>query len=261
MKEKVSLSVKITSLFRVFVSFLIIGMGAFVFAPLFLFCLPWRGVRIKLGNIYGHIIGRIVLFAIGMRATVIHRERIQEYFPAIYLSNHSTALDPLIAIWICPTNGCGIAKKEIAHVPFFGQIYYLAGHLLIDKSNPEKAIASLNESVDLIKKYNLSLWIWPEGTRSITGRMLPLKKGFAHLAIASGLPIVPIVVRNGHKRWPAKTYHLYPGKYEIEILPKVDTSHWTKETLNDHIAEVQQIYNDALPEEQKLLPNIDKDLS
>ena len=82
----------------------------------------------------------------------------------------------------------------------------------------------MNESVELIKKYNLSLWIWPEGTRSVTGRMLPLKKGFAHLAIASGLPIVPIVVRNGHKRWPAKTYNLYPGEYEIEILPKVDTS-------------------------------------
>ena len=248
-----SLFFKMTSIVRFSVGFFIIIVSAILFMPIFLVLLPWRGLRIKLGNIYGHIVGISVIYAIGMRPKVIHHERIQEYFPAIYLSNHSTALDPLIAIWICPINGCGVAKKEIAHVPFFGQIYYLAGHLLIDKSQPEKAIASLNDSVELIHKYNLSLWIWPEGTRSKTGRMLPLKKGFAHLAIASGLPIVPIVVRNGHKRWPAKTYLLYPGEFEIEVLPKVETTHWKKETIDEHVAEIQQIYNTALSDEQKLL--------
>ena len=88
---------------------------------------------------------------------------------------------------------------------------------------------------------------------SIQTSIIPLKKGFAHLAIASGLPIVPIVIRNGHKRWPAKTYLVFPGEFEIEILPKVDTSHWTKETLNDHVAEIQKIYNDALSEDQRLI--------
>ena len=101
----------------------------------------------------------------------------------------------------------------------------------------------MKELGHLVQELKLGVWIWPEGTRSLDGRVLPLKKGFAHMAIATGLPIVPIVVKGAHIRWPSKTMLLYPGSYEIEILPKVETSHWKRESLEEHIKEIHQIYN------------------
>ena len=212
-----------------------------------------------MGNFYGKVVGPTVLWAIGMRATVLHRERVNDNYPAIYLSNHTSQLDPLIAIWICPFGGCGVAKKEIANVPFFGWVYRLSGHLLIDRSSPAKAISSMQELARLVEALKLGVWIWPEGTRSLDGRLLPLKKGFAHMAIKTKLPIVPVVVRNAQYRWPSKTILLYPGRYEIEVLPRVETDDWSVETLDQHIARIEQIYNENLPSEQQSLTYLNPD--
>jgi 1-acyl-sn-glycerol-3-phosphate acyltransferase len=249
-----SLWFRVLSILRFSIGFLIIIISALIYIPLVALCLPWRGLRVRMGNWYGKVVGPSVVYAIGMRPKIVNHERIKHNYPAIYLSNHSTALDPMLAIWLCPTGGCGVAKKEISYVPFFGQAYYLSGHILLDRSNHEAAIASMQEAANWVKKYNLSLWIWPEGTRSDSGRILPFKKGFAHLAIATGLPIVPIVVKGAQSRWPARTFLIYPGSFEVEVLPPVDTSSWAKETLAEHVAEIENIYINALPEDQRPLP-------
>ena len=242
---------QITSIIRYSIGFSLMSLFSIFYLPLMVLFLPSRYIRIRMGNFYGKIVGPMVLRSIGMKGTVHHRERINTSYPAIYLSNHTSQMDPLIAIWICPFGGCGVAKKEIASIPFFGWTYRLAGHLLIDRSSPEKAISSMQELARLVQELHLGVWIWPEGTRSLDGRLLPLKKGFVHMAIETGLPIVPIVVKGAHTRWPSKTMLLYPGHYEIEILPKVDTSHWKRETLTEHVKEIHQLYNDALPEDQQ----------
>ena len=64
-------------------------------------------------------------------------------------------------------------------------------------------------------------------------------------------PVVPIVVRDGHKRWPPKTFLLYPGEFEIEVLEPIDTSQWSEENIDRHIQSVVDIYNDALPLDQR----------
>lgn len=224
-----------------------------IYIVLAILCLPSRVLRIKLGNIYGSAVGPVVIRIVGSRAQVQDYDRIKSSRPAIFLSNHTTGLDPLIAIWLCPLGGCGVAKKEIARVPFFGWAYLLSGHLLIDRSNQERAIASMKAIAQLVRQHQLSIWIWPEGTRSRNGRMLPLKKGFAHLALQTGLPIVPIVVHHGHHRWHSHRIKLSPGPLKIEVLPPIDTSSWRLENIDAHIAEVQAIYDAALAPEQRLM--------
>ena len=248
--NNVSFALKLTSFIRFSLGFLIIIVSALVYMPLMLLMIPFRGIRIRMGNLYGKVAGPAAIYTIGMRPKILNRERIPNHYPAIYISNHSCALDPLIAIWLCPIGGCGVAKKEISYVPFFGQVYWLAGHILLDRSNKESAIASLNEAAKWVAKYNLSLWVWPEGTRSKDGRLLPFKKGFVHMAIATGLPIVPIVVHQAHKRWPARTYIINPGPFTIEVLPPVDTSSWTTESLEAHVEEIKTIYTNTLSEDQ-----------
>ena len=73
------------------------------------------------------------------------------------------------------------------------------------------------------------------------------------MAIETKLPIVPVVVRNAQYRWPSKTMLLYPGDYEIEILPRIDTDTWSIDTLAEHIAYIERVYNENLPPEQQSL--------
>ena len=143
-----------------------------------------------------------------------------------------------------------MAKKEIARIPGFGQAYWLSGHLLIDRGNRESAIARMAKTAEFVQENGLSLWMWPEGTRSPDGRLARFKKGFAHLAITTGLPIRPIVVHDAHKCWPARTMKLFPGPLRIEVLEDIATSGWTREGLDDHIEEVHRAFVAALEPHQ-----------
>ena len=113
----------------------------------------------------------------------------------------------------------------------------------------------MNKIAAIVQAHNLSLWIWPEGTRSKDGRLLPFKKGFVHLALATKLPIVPIITHDGHKRWPARKVSVYPGPLVIDVLPPIDTSGWTLENLERQLQSVHSICNEALCAEQRILPN------
>ncbi len=213
--------------------------------------LPSRALRIRSGNLYGKIIGPMVFRIAGISIEVEGRDKINGSMPAIYLANHSSNVDPWASMWLCPMGGCGVAKKEIGRIPVFGQVYWLAGHLLIDRGSPQKAIASVNELSDLVKKLGLSIWLWPEGTQSKDGRLLPFKRGFVHMAIATGLPVVPVVFHDAHKRWPARSTTLTPGALNVTVLDPIDTSNWTSETSKEHALAVQSVFTEHLAPHQR----------
>ncbi|MDG1545563.1 MAG: lysophospholipid acyltransferase family protein [Candidatus Poseidoniia archaeon] len=237
---------KISLSLRFFIGFMWLSFWSLFSISLMLICLPFRTIRIRLGNFTGKIIGPFITRIAGTKITYSNYKRISETKPAIYVMNHASALDIFVAMALCPYGGCGIGKKEIIKIPFFGLVYWLSGHLLIDRSNHQKAISSMNELSSFVKKNNLSIWIWPEGTRSLDGKLLPFKKGFAHLAISTGLPIVPVILHDAHKRWPAKTMDFYPGEVKVDILDPIKTKHWNKENLDSHIEEVKGLMAEAL---------------
>jgi len=231
---------------RFIIGSLWISFWSLISLSLMIVCLPFRNLRIKLGNFTGKMIGPFITRITGTKIKYSNYHRISETKPAIYVMNHASALDIFVGMALCPYGGCGVGKKEIIKIPFFGLVYWLSGHLLIDRSNREKAISSMNNLSSFVKKNNLSIWIWPEGTRSLDGELLPFKKGFAHLAIATGLPIVPVILHNAHKRWPAKTMEFYPGEVQVDILDPIKTEHWSKESIDAHIEEVKGLMTNAL---------------
>lgn len=243
------------SIFRIALGFSCIAIQSLIMTPLFILFLPSRYHRIRLGNLYGKTVVPFILIALGTRFRIKNKEKLDGQFPAIYLSNHSSQIDPLIAIKLAPFGACGVAKKEIASVPFFGWTYRLSGHLLLDRSNRESAIASMAKLNEAIKQFRLGVWIWPEGTRSRDGRLLPFKKGFAHMALATGLPVVPIVVTQAQNRWPSKSLKINPGDVHIEVLDAIPTTDWTEENIEEHVQKVWEIYVQHLPEDQKPPPN------
>ena len=225
-------------------------------APVFvlcaLLCLPFRGVRIRLGNVYAKIVGYSLAWILGIRWTLIHGERLGAQ-PAIYICNHTSTADFFFGSALCPMGGCGVAKKEIVRIPVAGQMYWLTGHLRIDRGNPKRARASLKELAAVVKRHGLSVWMWPEGTRSRDGRLLPFKRGIVHIACATGLPIVPIVIRGMYRRWEPGGFTIRPGAIEVEVFPPIDTSEWRANASRQHAAALRQVFIDALPEDQQPL--------
>jgi len=236
---------------RIAVSFVLVSSGAIVYLLLSLLLMPWRPLRIRIGNVYGKTFGRSAVRILGVRTRVRHRERLAASSPAIYITNHTSILDVLISMWLCPMGGCGIAKKEIARIPFFGWAYRLSGHLLIDRGDREGAIAALAATAAFVRSRRLSIWIWPEGTRSRDGRLLSFRKGFVHLALATGLPVVPVVLHGAHERVPGRSFTLIPGELEVEVLEPIDTRGWKQETVDEHVEQVHAIVCRALRPAQR----------
>ncbi|KAL0306373.1 UNVERIFIED_CONTAM: 1-acyl-sn-glycerol-3-phosphate acyltransferase [Sesamum radiatum] len=154
---------------RIVVCFVSMMLTTFIWGVIMVLLLPWPYQRIRQGNIYGHVTGKMLMWILGNPITIEGAEYSNER--AIYISNHASPIDIFLIMWLTPTGTVGIAKKEIIFYPLFGQLYVLANHLRIDRSNPKAAIESMKEAADAVVRNNLSLIIFPEGTRSKNGQL------------------------------------------------------------------------------------------
>lgn len=109
------------------------------------------------------------------------------------------------------------AKKELFSIPLLGLAMRRAGYILIDRSRHDRAMASMREAADKIGK-GTSIVIFPEGTRSCDGSLQhPLKKGGFHLAIDSGVPIVPVTIIGSRDVLPKHGKRVKPGTIILNI--------------------------------------------
>jgi len=233
------------------VAMLVLVVASAIYVPACILLLPSRSLRIRAGNVYGKIVGPLIFGLAGIRPVIHNKEGLSGSFPALYVCNHTSTADMWLGMWMCPYRGCGVAKKEIVFLPFFGQAFWLSGHLLLDRGNRARAMASMANVRGVVHKHGLGIWMWPEGTRSRDGRLRPLKKGFIHLAIATGLPVVPVVFHNADIHWPSKKFRTVPGDLHIDILPPIDTSEWVSERAGEHAHTVWEAFQNALGPRQK----------
>jgi putative phosphoserine phosphatase / 1-acylglycerol-3-phosphate O-acyltransferase len=117
--------------------------------------------------------------------------------------------------------------------------------VFIDRDNPTAAVESLHQ-VEERARQGLSIMIAPEGTRLDTTSVGPFKKGPFRMAMAVGIPVVPIVIRNAEIIAARNSTTMNPGTVDVAVFPPISVSDWTVETLSDRIAEVRQLYLDTL---------------
>ncbi|MFD2177220.1 1-acylglycerol-3-phosphate O-acyltransferase [Veronia pacifica] len=121
-----------------------------------------------------------------------------EYAPtetnSVYISNHQSVYDFATAPGMLRPRTVSIGKKDILWIPFFGQLYWITGNILLDRENKSKARDTIKQVVEAIHKRNLSVWMYPEGTRSKGRGLLPFKTGAFRMAIEAGVPITPMCV-------------------------------------------------------------------
>lgn len=248
-----SILLTLSSALRFVIGFLIVAVASTITMAMAIVLLPWRILRIKLCNYYGKIIGYTIVRIAGVNPVLRSMERINRQHPAIYVANHASTLDAFLSIWMCPIGGSGVMKKQVYKIPFFGQLYMLSGHLALNREDKSKAIAGIEDIVQVVKNHRISIWIMPEGTRSRDGRLLPFKLGFVHMAVATGMPIVPVVIHGAHKTWVKGTTYVEPTAIEIDVLDPVPTTHWRTETARRHAEEIHRIFVEHLREDQKPL--------
>lgn len=165
--------------------------------------------------------------------------------PAVFLFNHQSAIDVLIIAKLLRRDFNAIAKQEIALNPLVGPVFRVADTVFVDRRNHEKAIEALRPVVASLKS-GLSLAIAPEGTRSTSDRLGPFKKGPFHIAMQAGVPVVPIVIHNAGDVLPKGGFFVRPAPVLVDVLPPVRTDGWRPETVDRHVAQVRDLYLDAL---------------
>lgn len=145
--------------------------------------------------------------------------------PVIFAGNHASLLDPPLVISTLPGRPVFITKRELARVPFLGWVIWLADFIFIDRTDPQAARRSLEVAADCIRA-GQSVMTFPEGTRSRDGRLLPFKKGTFHLALAAGVPIVPLAIQGGLDILPRGTWHVRGGGYRITVGQPLHPDHF-----------------------------------
>jgi HAD superfamily hydrolase (TIGR01490 family) len=181
----------------------------------------------------------VALGLAGIDLRVSGREHLWSHRPAVFIFNHQSWLDGFIIMKLLRQDVTAVAKKEVSRQPVFGQVGWLMNMAYVDRADPVQARKALEPVVERIRE-GYSLAISPEGTRSPTPRLGPFKKGAFHMAMQSGAPIVPIVIRNaGLHLWRGSVF-MRKGTIDVRVLPPVWTDDWTPKDLGERVADVRE---------------------
>ena len=189
-----------------------------------------------------------VLALNGVKLNVIGAENLTAQRPAVFLFNHRNNFDVFMVAALVKDNWTGVAKKELASNPLVGTLGRLLDAAFIDRSDTAVAVAALKPVEDAARK-GLSILVAPEGTRREGAGPLevgPFKKGAFRIAMATGLPVVPIVIRNSDSVAGRNATTLHPGTVDIAVLPPVSVADWTVANLGDKIEQIRGDYLELL---------------
>jgi len=190
--------------------------------------------------------GDLALALAGVHVNVVSgAEHLWSHRPAVFIFNHQSNVDPLVVMSLVRRDLTGVGKKELAANPLLRGLGALADFVFIDRSDTAGAVAAL-EPLQAALARGKSLAIAPEGTRSPTPRLGEFKKGAFHLAMAGGVPIVPVVIRNASDVWPKSARFLRPGTVDVVVHPPIPVDGWSVDKLDDHVADVRRLYLDTL---------------
>ncbi|MCP1106282.1 1-acylglycerol-3-phosphate O-acyltransferase [Serratia nevei] len=137
----------------------------------------------------------------------------------VYVANHQSNYDIFFLTAAVPPGAVSIGKKSILYFPFFGLIYWLSGNIFIERGNKIKAMQALKKTKERMLKENMSVWLFPEGTRNYGKGLRPFKTGAFHLARNAGLPLVPVSASNYYGSF--KLNKIDNGEVIIKFLPPV----------------------------------------
>ena len=180
-------------------------------------------------------IGRLLL---GMERSLEGADNMPQDRPTVVIANHQHNDDLFVMGDLLPPRTVTVGKSSLIWIPFFGQVFWLGGNVILNRGRSHKAVAVMQATSEAISRDRKSLWVFPEGTRSRGRGLQSFKKGAFHAAIASGAPITMVCASQYYDRTLG-----WSGRREpvaIRVLPPVETAGLTVADIPQLMAQCRQ---------------------
>lgn len=231
----------------------VIGFGVAVLWYIVLRLLPLSPARRR--QSFARVMGRLCCGAAGIRVSVVGREHMLKHVPCVYVANHQSQVDYPIGALIFPGSAV-VMGRQIGDWPVLGLLFREAGNVALDRDVPVRAVAALAEAERTIREQKLSVWMFAEGTRGkVTAQLGPFKRGAFWLAVATGVPIVPIVISPLKPYTDLRARRLIPHDVVIHVLEPVFPAGPTREdedTLREDVRRQMQCTLARAPSTKRL---------
>lgn len=197
----------------------------------------------------GALWARLNCYVTPIFVKVSGRENIDKNQSYVIVSNHQSQFDIFVLYGYIGIDFKWVMKYELRKVPGLGIGCEKIGHVFIDRSDSEKAIASLKAAKERIVN-GTSIIFFPEGTRRIGNRLGEFKKGAFKMALDLNLPILPVTIRGTEKILPPKTMDLFPGCAQLIIGKPISTENFNDSNIEELMQKVKEameskLYGDA----------------
>jgi 1-acyl-sn-glycerol-3-phosphate acyltransferase len=200
--------------------FVFVGLGV----PAALVGIPWSAMRGDFSTMYRWGMGtiRLGLRAAGVRVHIVGRENVPAGRSCIFMSNHVSNMDPPVLLPSVPGMTSVFLKKQLMSIPLLGTAMRMGKFVPVSRSRSrEEAEKSVNIAAEALAS-GLHITIFPEGTRSPDGKLLPFKKGAFFLAADTGAPIVPVIISGTSGMMPKGSLKVVPGEAVVRFLPVIE---------------------------------------
>ena len=197
--------------------------------------LPWLFAAARVGVHLG-------LFLSGVKLRIEGREHLQRSRAAIYAVNHASNVEPpLLFEALSPLfpRLSVLYKAELRKLPILVRAFDLAGFVPLERNNPEQSLPAIERAAEALRNGS-SFMIFPEGTRSRSGALLPFKKGGFIMAIKAQAPIVPTAILGARDAMRKGSFIIQPVTVKVKFSPPVETTGLTlddRDRLSDVVRE------------------------
>jgi 1-acyl-sn-glycerol-3-phosphate acyltransferase len=235
------------------------GLRTFIGVPIFfIYTLISAAIIIVYGMfnsaspVFDRIVKRWAFFFLKIppvRYEIDGLERIEPSKRYVIASNHLSQFDIPLLFHVLPIHGRFLSKKEVFDIPLVGRAMRTIGIIEINRAAGRSSRQAINEGVQIAADRGYSLIVFPEGTRSTNGSLLPFKKGAFRIAIDTGLPVVPIVIEGTDRINSPGSKIFRPGRARIVIGDPIETVDMTnKDDLNNLVRTVETSMNEMYQE-------------
>jgi 1-acyl-sn-glycerol-3-phosphate acyltransferase len=187
--------------------------------------------------------------AAGIKIEMSGLENIPAGRSCIFMCNHVSNLDPPVVLPLLPGRSSVLLKQELMSIPILGKAMRLAKFVPVARgSRRDAAQASVEAAAEALRS-GLHILVYPEGTRSLNGRLSTFKKGPFFLAQETQAPIIPIALAGTQRMMHKGSNAIVPGVARIQVLPAIEPSEY--ESREELMAAVRSAIAEALPPEMK----------
>jgi 1-acyl-sn-glycerol-3-phosphate acyltransferase len=193
---------------------------------------PFEWMRVFLSGTFS----KLALWSCGASLAVEGGSRYVDGSPAFFVGNHQSALDIPVIIDALKGRVRFMAKHTLFRIPAFGWALTVFGYAPIHRGCPRRAKRDLDRMIDGIHARPSSWVVFPEGTRSTDGRLLPFRQGTMKICVRAGLPIVPFAIDGSHRVHRSRTLRVHPGPIRVvfgEAIPAETLSEMSSKELNE----------------------------